>query len=199
MSEGLRERRRAASRAITVEVALRLFSERGFENVTVADICSAAEIAPRTFFRYFATKEEVLAEPSREMAVRIREFFATAPLELDDIAVLTLALHDLAEHVIEHSDQLRGFHRASAVRVSPYVRLSDRERQLAVDLVNRAVPEGPEGPVLIPDWRTRLMVAQGVAAFRVWMEDALGPDAPADPQAHLSQILDLGAPAGALG
>ncbi|GAB3239416.1 TetR family transcriptional regulator [Kineosporia babensis] len=186
--EGLRERKRAASRALTVEVALRLFSERGFENVTVADICSAADIAPRTFFRYFATKEDVLAEPAQQMAVRVREFFVTAPLELDDTAVFTLALHDLAEHVMERRHELRGFHRASAVRVSPYVRLSDREQQLAVDLVNRAVPDGP---VLTPDWRTRLLVAQGVAAFRVWMEDALGPDAPADPQAHLSEILGI--------
>ena len=45
--EGLRERKRAHSRAATVDVAMRLFAERGYDAVTVADICTAAEIAPR--------------------------------------------------------------------------------------------------------------------------------------------------------
>jgi AcrR family transcriptional regulator len=59
-TEGLRERKRAHSRATTVDVAMGLFAERGYDTVTVADICAAAEIAPRTFFRYFPTKEDVV-------------------------------------------------------------------------------------------------------------------------------------------
>nr|WP_269326527.1 TetR family transcriptional regulator [Kineosporia mesophila] len=174
---------------------MRLFAEHGYENVTVADICAAADIAPRTFFRYFATKEELLAEPARVMAARIREIFAVAPLELDDAAVLSLALRDLGDYVLEHREQLVVLQDAAAQasRVSPHLRLADRERRLATDLVNRAM--SPGGKVQEPDWRTRLLVAQGLAALRIWMQDVLdpleasSPPPAADPMAHLGEIL----------
>jgi hypothetical protein len=67
---GLRERNRVDNRAATVDAAFVLFAERGYCHVTVADICEAAGIGRRTFFRYFAIKDDVLTEPAREMTVR---------------------------------------------------------------------------------------------------------------------------------
>ena len=61
----LRERNRVDNRAATVDAAFALFAERGYCHVTVADICEAAGIGRRTFFRYFATKDDVLTEPAR--------------------------------------------------------------------------------------------------------------------------------------
>src|SRR5918999_5549011 len=60
MEQGLRERKKQRTREQIVESAMRLFAERGYHGTTVADIAEAAEIAPRTFFSYFPSKEAVV-------------------------------------------------------------------------------------------------------------------------------------------
>jgi AcrR family transcriptional regulator len=185
---GLRDRKRAQSRATAVDAALQLFADRGYDAVTVAEICAAADIAPRTFFRYFATKDDVLAEPARQLAERLTVAIAAAPAEQDDAAVLYGALRGLGEYVVAHEASLALFFRVAAassvVRSNPSLHLSGRERQLSEQLLARRSARQP-GPT---DWRTRLLVARAVAAFRIWLDDVVGGDE-ADPLAHLDELL----------
>jgi AcrR family transcriptional regulator len=58
--EGLRERKKQRTREQIIEAAIGLFAERGYHATTIADIASAAEVAPRTFFSYFPSKEAVV-------------------------------------------------------------------------------------------------------------------------------------------
>ncbi|MEU3614295.1 TetR family transcriptional regulator [Streptomyces sp. NPDC006872] len=61
MSEtGLRERKRQRMYQAVSEVAIRLFLERGFDAVSVAEIAAAAEISKPTLFRYFPAKEDLV-------------------------------------------------------------------------------------------------------------------------------------------
>jgi len=57
---GLRERKKQQTRHTIAAVAMRLFTERGFDDVTVADIARAANISTKTVFNYFPTKEDLV-------------------------------------------------------------------------------------------------------------------------------------------
>jgi AcrR family transcriptional regulator len=59
-SPGLRERKKQQTRQLIAETARRLFTERSFEAVTVAEIARAAEVSEQTVFNYFATKEDLV-------------------------------------------------------------------------------------------------------------------------------------------
>ena len=60
MPEGLRERKKQRTREQIIDAAMGLFAERGYQATTIADIATAAEVAPRTFFSYFPSKEAVV-------------------------------------------------------------------------------------------------------------------------------------------
>jgi AcrR family transcriptional regulator len=57
---GLRQRKKEKTRRALVDTAMRLFAERGYDETTIADLASATEVSPRTFFSYFPAKEDLL-------------------------------------------------------------------------------------------------------------------------------------------
>lgn len=73
----LRDRRRAQTEQEIGEAALTLFEKQGVDGTTVDEISRLAGVSPRTFFRYFATKERAALVPHRDLEDRVEEMFAT--------------------------------------------------------------------------------------------------------------------------
>jgi AcrR family transcriptional regulator len=87
---GLRERKKAKTRAAIREHALRLFREQGYQATTVEQIAEAAEVSESTFFRYFPTKEDVVLQDDMDTAMA--RVFEVQPPGLAPIAALRATL-----------------------------------------------------------------------------------------------------------
>src|SRR5271154_4796427 len=88
-SGGLRERKKARTRAAIREHALRLFREQGYDATTVDQIADAADVSPSTFFRYFPTKEDVVLQD--DVDVLALGAFEAQPAGLTPVAAFRAA------------------------------------------------------------------------------------------------------------
>src|SRR5215469_7353234 len=90
---GLRERKKAKTRAALQQHALRLFQQQGYDATTVEQIAEAAEISPSTFFRYFPTKEDVVLYDDVDPILFAA--FEAQPAELNPIQAMRRALREV--------------------------------------------------------------------------------------------------------
>jgi AcrR family transcriptional regulator len=78
--EGLRERKKREMREVIAQAAMRLFQERGFDAVTVADVARAADVSEKTVFNYFPAKEDlVFVEGAERRAAMVDAVRAVPP------------------------------------------------------------------------------------------------------------------------
>ncbi|WP_344648523.1 TetR/AcrR family transcriptional regulator [Cryptosporangium japonicum] len=85
----LRERRRLATAAEIEATALELFARSGSEHTTVDDIAAAAGVSPRTFFRYFPTKEDAALGVKRDFYAAVSERIPAGAVGLDELSRAT--------------------------------------------------------------------------------------------------------------
>lgn len=91
----LRERKRDRTRRALIDAAVDLFERHGYDGATVADIAAAADIGTRTFFSYFASKEEVLFPDGDARVQAAIAAIATRAPQDRPVDVLLRALRDV--------------------------------------------------------------------------------------------------------
>jgi AcrR family transcriptional regulator len=143
---GLRERKKAKTRAAIQRHALRLFREQGYAATTVEQIAAAVEISPSTFFRYFPTKEDVVLYDAVD-PVLFAAFFAQ-PANLTPIQAMRGAIRTVFEQLPE-GDLSNEWERTLLVLSEPDLRMRVLDQtvqtieQLA-ELVGRRVGRRPD-------------------------------------------------------
>jgi AcrR family transcriptional regulator len=91
-TSGMRDRKKRQTREAIEAAAWRLFARKGFDHTTVEDISAAADIAPRTFFRYFETKDAVLFGSWREDLAQFSDLLEKRPPDESPLTALSSAL-----------------------------------------------------------------------------------------------------------
>jgi AcrR family transcriptional regulator len=91
-ANGLRERKKARTREAIIDAALDLFATKGFEATTVEDIADAAEVSPRTFFRYFESKLDLVMARNEAHGHKLGSLIEARPPEEGPLEALRQVL-----------------------------------------------------------------------------------------------------------
>jgi len=171
---GLRARKKRATARRIETVALGLFESDGFDATTVEAIASAADIAPRTFFHYFPTKEDVVLADYEDRLVRVVETLEAQPPDVPAWSALAAAFRAVAaDYETARDDLIRRF-RVMATTGSVFARslqLQAGWEDAVADVLTRRMEKRPGQP------DPRLLAAAGVAAMRSALSRWLSADA----------------------
>jgi AcrR family transcriptional regulator len=188
MTEALSERRRRLLRDELGHVAIRLFVEHGFDNVTVDDIAAAAGSSPRTFFRYFATKDEVVLDYERRLQARLLVALRSRPPNEGPVEALRQAYVETSH--VEPAERGRVLQLGRVLENAPALRARVAGERIAEDIAlaeHLAERLGAQPD----DARVRVMVASmGAVAeteFRTWVRGG----GKGDPAKRISEALAL--------
>jgi AcrR family transcriptional regulator len=167
-----RERKKLETRQALEQAALRLFGEKGYDQTTVEDIAEAADVAVRTFFRYFSSKQDVLfGEVVTDRISRLRTELANRPQSEDVLASVIAVMNVLnftpaeAEQVLARMELMR----RQPTLVTRYLEIIDELRTVVVEYVaERTGIDSKQDlyPMLVAGaWAT-----VWDAALKVWVE-----------------------------
>jgi AcrR family transcriptional regulator len=184
---GLRERKKEQTRRTIEDAAFTLFAQRGYQATTVADIAAAADIAPRTFFAYFRSKEDVVFGD-------VTESFAALEHRLDARPTAETTFEALRDWIADRLELGSG--EVDAERVAIRQRLIGESEALAgherhvLGRFEAAIARSVDADLgdAPQDLRPRMVAAAAVAALMALRTDAVGAPKPADAAEALARL-----------
>lgn len=167
-----RGKRREATRRAIEWIAIGLFEEKGYENVTVADIAAKADISERTFFRYFAGKDDVLFATTDYGTERFKRYLEMRPKSEDPLTAMKAATMRYAH---DHDDDLDMLVRRERLAIrNPQIRRWERGKTIFWEpaFVGILQARDPEGDPM----RHRIIAAAAVLALETGAQECCRQD-----------------------
>lgn len=191
---GRRERKKLRTREALEAAALRLFAEKGYDHTTVEDIAEAADVAVRTFFRYFSSKQHILfGDVAHGIVDQLRAALAARPADEPPLAAVEAALTAMELDDANQRTQIRT--RLQLVEQQPtllgsYLMLFHQLRDVVVEFVADRTGRAPA------DMYPQLVASAAVGAMEsslcVWQGQRGQPDLTAlGQQAYARLTADL--------
>ena len=143
---------------------MELYTERGFEQTTVAEIAVRAGLTKRTFFRHYTDKRDVLFADSDAMRELVAKAVAEAPEQLAPIAAVAVGIQAAATVIQDNEERAR--YRRAVVAANPDL----LERELAkLAEISAVMAETLRGRG-VPDRAASLCAEAGITAFKIAFE-----------------------------
>ncbi|GAA4996925.1 mycofactocin system transcriptional regulator [Pseudonocardia tropica] len=165
-------RRPVTSRSEIEHIALEMFSDQGFEHTTVDDVAHAAGIGRRTFFRYFASKNDIAWGAFDEQLVRMRAVLAAQPSDLPTLEGVRRAVlefnHVEPDEQPWHRRRLRLILQTPALQAHSTLRYASW-REVVADYV--AERRGGDASDLVPQSIGHACLGVCIAAYERWLAD----------------------------
>ena len=165
-------RKRDAVRDGLARVAIDLFARDGFDAVTVEEIAKATGISPRTFFRYFPSKDDIVLELGSRLQDRLLAAFAERPEQEEAVEALHQAYIATSTVPGEERDRLlrvgRVLNSSPALRSASYGRPWANGAPIVAQVASRmGVSPGDPRPRII----AAAMAAVATAEWHAWVDD----------------------------
>jgi AcrR family transcriptional regulator len=168
----LKKRKQELVRSELSEVAWDLFRRQGYEATTVADIARAAGVSRRTFFRYYASKEDVVVETSDALAEEVLGALARRPAKEAPLLAIRRAIVPALEARLREVDHARGIVRllreSRSLRRAMLERHARMEERMAAQLAGRLGIDPATDPT--PALLAFLARAMMDTLFNVWYD-----------------------------
>jgi len=157
-----------------IKAAMELYSKRGYEQTTVAEIAERAGLTERTFFRYFADKREVLFFGSEFLERAIAEALERAPADAAPIDAIGAALESVATFFTDGRSHPQ--RRQAVIDANPELRERERNKHAALGVAMAAALQRRG----VKESTAALAAEMGVAVFKIaferWLRDPIERD-----------------------
>ncbi|MBE9375243.1 TetR family transcriptional regulator [Saccharopolyspora sp. HNM0983] len=184
--DGLRARKKQRTRAALIDAGLDLFAGSGYESTTVDEIAAAADVSPRTFFRYFASKEDLALAKGAEFDVLVVDALAGRPAAEPPLAALRGAVLEMLHAAADGDGVHRYLLTQHLITKNPALlagnlrRSAEVEEQLTAEIARRQDLDPAA------DLRPRVLVGVVFAGLRIGLEAMC-----ADPRRDAERMLEL--------